>query len=346
MRRVLITGCGGIGGVNFCRALRLSGDYFIVGGDHFKYHLIFADVDVRVQTPRHDDPGFIPKICEVIKAYDIEFIHPQPTVEAYELSRNSDYISAKVYLPNAEAMARGFDKLETARALSRKGVPVPRFASLDGLEKLNSPYWVRTRRGAGGRLSLPCSSADEVLCWVELWNKRGVTVPSDWIVQEYVGGRDIAWDSLWYEGKLVTSYARERLEYPFKHLVPSGIGGTPVVAKTIHDDSINEVGVKAVLAVDERPHGFYCVDLKYEDKPYVTEVNVGKAHTTLPLWSYAMQKFLGEPSMVDIYVRLGLGEDCPDVPKFNLYPEDYYIIRHIDCGSWLWREDGWRRRIV
>jgi len=208
------------------------------------------------------------------------------------------------------------------------------------------PAWVRVRRGAGGRLSILCRSIEEVRDWILLWNRRGVTRDLDWMVQEYVEGRDLAWDSLWFDGRLVTSYTRERLEYPFRHL-HTGVGGTPTVARIVKLEEVNKVCTEAVLALDERPHGLYCVDLKYRAYPYITEINVGKAHTTLALWSYAMYRFLGGLNIPDLYVRIGLDGEIPDdIPKYDVYPEGYYLIRHIDCGSWLWREDGWKRRVV
>ena len=58
----------------------------------------------------------------------------------------------------------------------------------------------------------------------------------DFMIQEYLPGQNIAWDSFWFNGKLIASYTRERLEYPFKHISPSGITGTPTVSKIIVDE--------------------------------------------------------------------------------------------------------------
>ena len=50
--RVLVTGSGGLAGVNFVRALRASSkDYYIVGTDFNKYHILYPDVDARYLTP-------------------------------------------------------------------------------------------------------------------------------------------------------------------------------------------------------------------------------------------------------------------------------------------------------
>ena len=46
MKKILVTGSGGIGGVNFVRALRATKEkFFIVGTDFNRYYLEFPDVD-------------------------------------------------------------------------------------------------------------------------------------------------------------------------------------------------------------------------------------------------------------------------------------------------------------
>ena len=53
MKKILVTGSGGIGGVNFVRALRATNeDFFLVGTDFNQYYLEFPDVNLRVNTPR------------------------------------------------------------------------------------------------------------------------------------------------------------------------------------------------------------------------------------------------------------------------------------------------------
>jgi hypothetical protein len=69
------------------------------------------------------------------------------------------------------------------------------------------------------------------------------------MIQEYLPGQNIAWDSFWYEGNLIASYSRERIEYPFKHISPSGITGTPTVSKIIVDEAIKLPSYKNTFLV-------------------------------------------------------------------------------------------------
>jgi carbamoylphosphate synthase large subunit len=357
--RVLVTGAGGIAGVNFVRALKASDrHYYLAGSDHSKYYIEFPDLDARFLTPRHDDPAFVQRIDTIARRERAVFIHPQPSSEAVVISAHRGELPAKVFLPSPEVMEVAQDKLKTQGVLEKAKVRVARTRSLKGLKDIAGavraiglPSWVRARRGAGGRLSLLCGSEGEARDWVSLWSKRG-TPPEEFIIQEYLPGRNIAWDGVWKDGTLVTSYCRERIEYPFKHISPSGITGTPSVARTIRDSEINKAGERSVLAVDPKPSGAYSVDLKEDSsgRPAVTEVDAGKFHSTMPLWGYAGVKHLGLPwfaNFADLYVRLGTGEKTPKgIPKYDALPAGYYMIRNIDSGVLLWREDGWKERVL
>ena len=357
--KVLVTGAGGVAGVNFVRALAASPRrYDIVGTDNSKYYIEFPDLTARYLTPRHDSDSFVPTVSRIAKKEKVDFIHPQPSSEALVLSERRADLPAPVFLPSPEVMKIGQDKLQSQKRLHSAGVPVAKTCSVSdfsdiekAFDKLPPPLWVRARHGAGGRLSLQCDSSEEALHWVALWRSKGVK-PDEFIVQELLPGRNIAWDSIWLDGELVTSYCRERLEYPFKHISPSGITGTPSVARTVHDSRINKTSERAVRAIAKKPEGAFSVDLKEREdgRPCVTEVDSGKLHTTMPLWGYVAFKHFKLPwysNLADLYVRLGLGERPPsEVPSHDLMPSGYYMIRNIDSGIILWREDGWKERVL
>jgi carbamoyl-phosphate synthase large subunit len=363
----VVTGSGGLAGVNFVRALRASKrGYYIIGTDFNRYHIEYPDVDARYLTPRHSDPSFVPRISSLVKEEKADFLHPQPSSEALVITSNRKRIGCSVFLPTKKVMELGQDKLRSQQVLSNKGIPVANTRtvalagdvkeafselSVDLSPESGSPVWVRARHGAGGQLSLLCGSYREAQHWIELWVLRGRPI-GEFILQEYLPGRNIAWDSLWSDGKLVTSYARERLEYPFKHISPSGITGTPSVARIVRDERVNEVAQAAVRAIDPRPNGAYSVDVKESSRgePCVTEVDSGKFHSTMPLWGYIAVRHLRMPwyaNLADLYVRLGMGEDSPkSIPHTDLIPEGYYLLRDMDVGAFLWREDGWKERVL
>jgi glutathione synthase/RimK-type ligase-like ATP-grasp enzyme len=359
---IVITGAGGSGGISFVRALRLaetqeSLKLRLVCTDHNSHFLNFPQADARFVSPRHDSRDFVPTLLKLAKKYDAKFLHPHPSSEARVVSENSGLFedeNVKIYLPTAASILP--DKLEIYNALSKRSVPVPRTVQISSLSDVDSAFsefgeslWIRAKRGAGGRLGLKVDTPEQAKCWVKLNTLQNRAVTGDFILQEYLPGRDLAFDSLWFKGRLVTSYARERLQYVLKHISLSGITGTPAVARTVEDEKVNQVGVEAVKALDSEPHGFFSVDVKEDaaGKPVVTEVD-GKWHTTAPLWGYAFAKVLDKPelNMVYQYLMLGLnGKLDGELPAFNLFPADHYLVRQLDAGVIL-ECDGSTWRIV
>jgi carbamoyl-phosphate synthase large subunit len=246
------------------------------------------------------------------------------------------------------------DKLEIHEKLFKHHVPVPKTVTVTSLADIDRafsgigcPLWIRARSGAGGRLGLRVDNPVQARHWVELNTLQRRAALTDFILQEYLPGRDLAFDSLWFRGRLITSYARERLEYPLKHISLSGITGTPTIAKTVRDEKLNQVSVEAIRALDSEPHGFFSVDIKENDtgKPVVTEAD-GKWHTTAPLWGYAFAKALNKPELniAYQYLKIGLNEDVEiNLPNFDLFPDNHYLVRQLDAGVILESDHGtWR----
>ena len=349
MISIVATGTGGSGGINFVRALRLaeaqkSLKLRLVCTDHNPHFLNFPQADARLVSPRHDNQDFVPMLLRLAKKYGVKFLHPHPSSEARVVSENSGLFedkNVKTFLPNAKSILP--DKLEIYNALSKRNVSVPKTVQISSLSDIDSafsgvdqPFWIRAKSGAGGRLGLKVDTSEQAKRWVELNTLQNRAVLDDFVLQEYLPGRDLAFDSLWFKGQLITSYARERLQYVLKHISLSGITGTPAVARTVEDEKLNQVSVEAVKALDSEPHGFFSVDVKEDafGKPVVTEVD-GKWHTTAPLWGYAFAKALNKPelNLVYQYLMLGLnGSSDAELPVFNLFPINHYLVRQLDAG--------------
>ena len=355
--KILVTGAGGIGGVNFVSALRITNsNYNIIGTDFNRFYLEFPQLDSKYNTPRHSEPEFLQIIKNIIEKNKIQFLHPSPHSEASIIAKNIEQIKTSTYLPNYSIIIR--DKLETQKILEKESMPVAKTEIVSSLDEIKSKkgrftdnkVWVRMKSGAGGRLSLLCKNEVEVENWIELWVNRGIAEYSDFIIQEYLPGRNIAHDSLWFKGKFIASYARERLEYPFKHISPSGITGTPTVSRIIISEQVNEISNKAILAIDPKPHGSYAVDLKGDknNNPIVTEIDSGKFHTTTPVWGIVSDKLKqdSKKNLADYYCKIGMGIIKPENLGSDIYPENLYLLRHIDTGTWIWKEDGYKVRIL
>ncbi|MGB9756283.1 MAG: ATP-grasp domain-containing protein [Candidatus Bathyarchaeales archaeon] len=345
MKRVLVTGAGGPAGINFIMSLKIAPEkMFIVGTEADEYFVHLAPVDKKFLIPEAADPKYVDKLNKIMEIEKVEFVHAQPDVEVATISENREKLKAKVFLPAKETIRICQDKLESAKIWEKKNVLVARHVELrskmdvnKAFKELGTPIWIRARHGAGGRGSTLAHNKETALSWIKYWKSREM----DWqfIAQEYLPGRNIGFHSLWKNGKLITSMARERIEYVYPTLAPSGVTGTPAVQRTIHDKTVNEVGTKAVLAIDPNFSGIACVDLKEneEGEPCVTEINAGRMFTTSFFFSYA-SKVLRRDYYANIpylYVKLAFEEDVPNIPKYDILPENIYWIRHIDAPAKL-----------
>ncbi|HMF31338.1 MAG TPA: ATP-grasp domain-containing protein [Candidatus Lokiarchaeia archaeon] len=353
VKKILITGAGGPAGVNVLRSLRDCGEKMeVYGTDISSWHAVYAEpwCDKVFLVPRCTDTvNYIAAVNDIIDNYGVEFIHPQPDIEVKIISENREEFHAKTYLPTKETIRICQDKQSTAEIWEREGFPTAKAILLhhDSLEEdvarafeeLGAKIWVRATHGAGGTGSTPAESVDTVLNWIRYWQSRG----NDWefIAQEFLPGRNIAVTMIFKDGDVVVSQGRERLEYIYPYLAPSGVTGTPVVARTVNEDRINELATQAVVTVDPHATGVFSVDMK-EDKdgtPIPTEINAGRFFTTSYYTTAGALRFgVWYANFPYVLLKLAYDEDLGDVQKYNILPE-YYWIRHIDCGEHIRTED-------
>jgi carbamoylphosphate synthase large subunit len=345
LKRILCTGAGGPAGINFVSSLKAAPEKLhVVGTEANEYFVHLAATDSIYRVPLAKETGYIDKLNEIIAKEKIEFLHAQPDVEVEVVSEKREKLHALVYLPSKAAVKACQDKLESAKVWQKKNVPVAKTLEIRdekdidrAFAEFGSPIWVRARHGAGGKGSTPADNKETALFWIRYWKARNV----DWefIAQEHLPGRNIAFHSLWKEGELVTSMARERLEYIYAYLAPSGITGTPAVQRTVHSDAVNKTGTAAVLSIDSKFTGIASVDLKENAKgvPCVTEINPGRMFTTSYFFSFASKVLRTDfgGNIPYLYTKLAFGEGVPDLPKYNVLPADVYWIRHMDAPGRL-----------
>jgi predicted ATP-grasp superfamily ATP-dependent carboligase len=343
---VLLAGAGGSAGANFCQALRLGKRrYRVIGADASAVHLHLATADVRVVVPRAGEQNYVEALQWVIERYGAEVVHPQPDPDVRAIGAARDDLSAATYLPPQTTLELVADKLTFASVLRDKGVPVPESTAIESIDRVrvvvsallkeHPRVWVRARVGAGARASLPVRSPDQAEAWISWWIDEKGFEAADFMACEFLPGREYAYQSVWQDGELVAGQARERLEYLYGHLTPSGQTSTPAVARTVSDPRIDNLACAAIRALDTTPCGVYCVDVK-EDQDgsvKVTEINAGRFFTTSNFFAEAGL------NMPDLLVRCALGERPPRLRSSPL-PADLYWIRMVDMGYRLVPGDG------
>lgn len=326
--RVLVLGAGGPAGVNTCKALAA---HEVVALDENREHLVWA-------APHAAETHAAEVTVETVNELRADVVIPQPDNLTLWLADHRDEIEADVFLPDRRVIALCQDKWEASLAFRRAGLRYDWATLIDGTEALDDllrfPCWLRARHGAGGKAAIKATSLQEARHWTGFWWARDRYM--DFITEGVLDGRDLAWSSIWYQGDLVCSFLRERLEYIYPGLTPEGITGTPTIAAIIYDPAVNEVAEAACFAVDEKPHGIYSVDLREDADgvPRPTEINAGRGFTTFGLWVLEADFNLFE------YVVYGALKDIGGLrmrkPERDCLQEGLRLYRHIDCGTYIY----------
>lgn len=338
IKRIVVTGAGGPAGVNFINSLRIAPEKFhIIALDSNPFHLEWANADEKFVMEKSDnEKAYVKKLKEIIRKTKADFVHAQPDNEVRIIAQNKESLEARTFFPPAKTIIVCQDKYLSSTKWHKAGIPILKTIYVVGEKSFKDakklfgyPYWLRASQGNSSRGSTPVPNLQTAKSWISYWKSRGVSWK--FIAQEILPGRNIAFQSLWNNGKIVTSQARERIEYIYPGLAPSGVTNTPVVARAIHDKAVNDMAQKAILSIDKNATGIFCVDMK-ENKsgmPIPTEINCGRFFTTSFFFTKA------GINMPYYYVKLGLGEKIPQLPQFNAVPQDWYWARHIDCPAVL-----------
>jgi predicted ATP-grasp superfamily ATP-dependent carboligase len=337
---ILVTGAGGSAAYNFIDSLRLSDvDYTVIGVDIDKYHLGLSNADHRyLVPPQTDRDAYITALNRLVAKYRVQLIHPQPDPEVRFIGEYRSRLRATTFLPKQETIRICQDKLRTYRLLKQARVPVPETYPVEDEEHLTRVYkelmkthetlWIRAIKGAGSKAALPIVELDHAKFWIDYWRtKRGIGY-GDFMLAEFLPGREFAFQSVWKGGRLLVSQARERKEYIFGNLTASGQSSSPALAMTVERDDVNSAAMAAVKAVDESADGVYCVDLKENaaGTPCVIEINAGRFFTTSNFFSHA------GCNMPDFYTKLSLGMKLPKYRATNNLKAGLHWVRMIDMG--------------
>ena len=329
---ILLTGCGGVPAQNVVWSLQHSEDkYHIIGVESDKFNIALTEgFSQKYLVPAARDSRYSAIINQIAERENAELIHAQPDVEVGVLSEKREEIQTRLILPSKEAVKVCHDKYKFIKTLQKRGLPVAESFLLkneDDLEiatkKLGSKIWVRAIRGVvGGRGSLPTENIQHAKMWIDYWNGWGT-----FVAEEYLPGRNLAWQGAYFEGKIIGSIAYERIRYIVSHVSPSGITGNISVGRIIDEEEVHKLARKTVETIDSKPTGVFGVDMKgnVDNVICVTEVNPGRFFA--PCYMYASAGY----NLVQMFFDVAFGEANPnDFEDKAHIPENLYWIRGID----------------
>lgn len=289
MKTILITGIGGLTPRSIAKHIRKNHpDYKIVGIDVNKKALGFfikGMVDKHYVCPRCKDPAYFPFLEELVKKENIDYAFVQPEAEIVEwgdyFEKNGRY-PCPVFMGGKKLSVSLKDKSIMAELLEGtdfipKTIKVtqqnPRFEDVE--KQIGFPCWIRATEGTGGLGSLKLEDISSYKSWLFINSQ----IP-EFTVSEFLTGRHLANQMLYFKDEYVKGAALECAEYVMANTAPSHVTGNTAFGRFLNEDRINKFCDDCIKYLCKKlnvmAHGILSFDLK-EDKNgnlKVTEVNI------------------------------------------------------------------------
>lgn len=340
MSTILITGIGGPTPRSIARSIRKNfPDVRIVGVDmNLKAIGFFMQglLDAYYQSPCVDHPDYWFFIKRLIDKEKIDMAFVQPEKEVIEwggyYDQNGDYPCPVLIPPKTLALSL-MDKAIMAELLSGSGyIPKtikvtqndPKFEEVE--REIGFPCWIRATRGSGGLGSLKLMDISSYRSWLFINNEI-----DEFTVSEFLTGRHIANQMLYYDDEYIKGASLECAEYVMASIAPSKVTGNTSFGRFINEDSCLEFCNECVRYLcektNQRAHGVLSFDLK-EDKegnPKVTEINIRHMAYT------GIMSDVGFDLIADTMKILQTGNaDCIKKNPYFHYEKPYIFLRDVD----------------
>ena len=289
MKTILLTGIGGLTPRSIAKVIRKNHpDYRLIGVDANKKAMGFfmpGLLDAYAVCPRCTEESYFPFIEQLVKDYQIDYAFVQPEAEIVEwgayYEKNGRY-PVDVFMGCKSLSESLRDKAIMAELLKGthfipKTIKVtqqnPRFEEVE--QQIGFPCWIRATEGTGGLGSLRLDNLDSYKSWLFI-----NSFISEFTVSEFLTGRHLANQMLYYNNEYVKGAALECAEYVMASTAPSHVTGNTHFARFLNEDRINRFCDECIKYLCEKlkvpAHGILSFDLK-EDKNgdlKVTEVNI------------------------------------------------------------------------
>lgn len=291
---VLITGIGGLTPRSIAKVVRKNHpDYKIIGCDINKkaigFFMTMSDgkklLDEYYICPRCDDDDYFPWVENLVRDKKIDYAFVQPETEIVEWGKyyeENDRYPCPVFMGSRLLSESLRDKAIMADLLKYtdyipKTIKITQDApKYDEVEnQIGFPCWIRATQGTGGLGSLKLEDINSYKSWLFINSEI-----NEFTVSEFLPGRHLANQMLYYDGKYIKGAALECVEYVMANTSPSKVTGNTSFGRFLNEDKINEFCDSCIKYLEEKlgikAHGILSFDLK-EDKNgnlKVTEVNI------------------------------------------------------------------------
>ena len=344
-KTILVTGIGGLTPRSLATIIiEKHPDYKIIGCDIDKKAIGFFMtmkngeklVDEYYVCPKCNTPEYFPWIERLVVEKKIDYAFVQPEAEIVEWGAYYE-INKKFPCPVFMGCKRLSESLRDKSIMAEllegtdyipKTIKVtqenPRFE--DVKEQIGFPCWIRATEGTGGLGSLRLDNINSYKSWLFI----NAQIP-EFTVSEFLTGRHLANEMLYYNGEYVKGAALECVEYVMANTAPSHVTGNTHFGRFLNENRINEFCDKCIKFLEKRldvsAHGILSFDLK-EDKEgnlKVTEINIRHM-------AYVGVMAHAGFDLIEDTIRILEDGNCNNIERnpFFHYDKPYVFLRDVD----------------
>jgi carbamoyl-phosphate synthase large subunit len=347
LNKILIAGAGGAPSEGVINSLlRSKGGEEVSGMGSEATDLVLSKAGRKYLIPYANTPEYAPALMNVLKQEQPDLVHFQNDLEIYHASMLRDQIhatGAATFMPSHEVIDTCVHKYKTYLKIKEAGnIPVATNLMIHNEADLkqafselgdeNGNIWLRASSiGGGGKGALPTNNYEFALGWINRYKGWG-----DFVAAEMLTPNTVTWLSIWWEGELVVAQTRIRKGWTHGNRSVSGVTGVTKVGQTYSDPLVDEVATKTVMAVSDKPHGIFGVDMTYDKAgvPNPTEINISRFFTTVLFFTEAGL------NMPEIMKDLALYGKMPNLDKkINPLPDGLLWLRGMDTLPRLMTSD-------
>ncbi|MBU6158227.1 MAG: carboxylate--amine ligase [Bacteroidetes bacterium] len=337
MQTILVTGAGGAPAEGVINSLMLDENPIrIIGMGSELSDLVISNADLKYLVPVAGTPGYMESLFRILekeKPDGVFFINDLEIYEASGIRDDIHRLGVRTLMPEDDVIKTCLNKFSSWLKWKSAGLKVPENILINNESDLKNAFdsladeqgklWLRSASiGGGGKGALPANKFSFAKDWIDYYNGWG-----DFVAAQILSSETVTWLSVWYEGELIVAQTRKRKGWAHGSRTPSGVTGVTKVSETFSDETVTEVSLQAIAAIDAKPNGIYGVDLTYDKNgfPNPTEINISRFFTTIQFFTEAGL------NMPLIYKKLLLEEGLPVLDKIiNPLPDGLLWMRAMD----------------
>lgn len=350
MKKIIIAGAGGAPSEGVINSLLVANEETIIGIGSEPTDLILSAAKKKYYVPYANTSAYKDSLLKIIDAEKPDLIHFQNDLEIYHASLFRTEIidrGVNLYMPEHEVIDTCVHKYKTYLKFKNNKIKVPENIIINDENDLKKAFkelgnekgmiWLRSSSiGGGGMGSLPTNDVEFAKGWIKHYNGWGYFVAAEMLSSETV-----TWLSIWYEGELIVAQTRNRKGWIHGNRSISGVTGVTKVGQTFSSPIVDEIAIRSIKAVSQKPHGIFGVDMTYDFDgiPNPTEINISRFFTTILFFTKAglnMPKIFKD---IVLYKRFPMLEK-----KINPLPDGLIWLRGMDTTPKLMQhneiEDG------